>query len=42
MALLVVCAGNLKVTPHVAQNVTRNGDSAVDARTARHGGCPDP
>jgi len=28
---------NLKVTPHVAQNVKRNGGSAVDGRTTRHG-----
>jgi len=28
----------LKVTPHVAQNVKRNGGSAVDGRTTRHGG----
>jgi len=27
---------NLKVTPHVAQNVKRNGGSAVDGRTTRH------
>ena len=29
---------HLKVTPHVAQNVKRNGGSAVDGRTTRHGG----
>jgi transposase len=29
---------NLKVTPHVAQNVKRNGSSAVDGRTTRHAG----
>jgi transposase len=29
---------NLNVTPHVAQNVRRNGGSAVDARTTRHAG----
>ncbi len=29
---------NLKVTPHVAQNVNRNGGSAVDGRTTRHDG----
>ena len=29
---------NLKVTPHVAQNVKRNGGSAVDGRTTRHTG----
>jgi len=29
---------NLKVTPHVAQNVKRNGGSAVDGRTTRHAG----
>jgi IS5 family transposase len=26
----------LDVTPHVAQNTTRRGGSAIDARTARH------
>jgi hypothetical protein len=26
------------VTPHVAQNTTRRGGSAIDARTMRHGG----
>jgi transposase len=29
---------NLKVTPHVTQNVNRNGGSAVDGRTIRHAG----
>ena len=29
---------NLRVTPHVAQNVGRRGGSAVDARTTRHAG----
>lgn len=29
---------NLHVTPHVAQNVNRNGGSAIDARTTRHAG----
>lgn len=29
---------NLHVTPHVAQNVNRNGGSAIDARTTRHTG----
>ena len=29
---------NLKVTPQVAQNVKRNGGSAVDGRTTRHAG----
>ena len=29
----------LKVTPHIAQSVERNGGSAIDARTTRHGGC---
>lgn len=29
---------HLNVTPHVAQNVKRNGGSAVDGRTTRHGG----
>jgi transposase len=29
---------HLKVTPHVAQNVNRNGGSAVDGRTTRHDG----
>jgi transposase len=28
----------LGVTPHVAQNVTRRGGSAIDARTTRHAG----
>ncbi len=27
---------NLNVTPHVAQNITRRGGSAVDTRTTRH------
>jgi transposase len=29
---------HLNVTPHVAQNVNRNGGSAVDGRTTRHAG----
>lgn len=29
---------NLRVTPHVAQNVARKGGSAVDSRTTRHAG----
>lgn len=29
---------NLNVTPHVAQNVKRNGGSAIDGRTTRHEG----
>ena len=29
---------NLRVTPHVAQNVGRRGGSAIDARTTRHPG----
>jgi IS5 family transposase len=29
---------NMKVSPHVAQNHNRPGGSAIDARTARHGG----
>jgi len=29
---------NLKVTPHVAQNVKRSGGSAIDDRTTRHAG----
>jgi transposase len=29
---------NLNVTPHVAQNVNRNGGSVIDARTTRHTG----
>jgi transposase len=29
---------HLNVTPHVAQNVNRNGGSAIDGRTTRHGG----
>jgi len=29
---------NLKVTPHVAQNVKRSGGSAIDERTTRHAG----
>ena len=28
----------INVTPHVAQNTTRNGGSAIDARTTRHDG----
>lgn len=28
----------MQVTPHVAQNVKRNGGSAIDARTTRHSG----
>jgi IS5 family transposase len=29
---------NLKVTPHVAQNLERPGESAIDARTTQHHG----
>ena len=29
---------NMRVTPHVAQNVARKGGSAVDSRTTRHAG----
>ena len=29
---------DINVTPHVAQNTTRNGGSAIDGRTARHPG----
>ena len=29
---------NLRVTPHVAQNLGRRGGSAIDARTTRHSG----
>ena len=29
---------NLRVTPHVAQNLTRLGGSAIDGRTTQHGG----
>src|SRR5450432_7109 len=29
---------HMQVTPHVAQNTKRNGGSAIDARTTRHGG----
>jgi len=29
---------HLNVTPHVAQNMKRNGGSAIDGRTTRHGG----
>jgi IS5 family transposase len=29
---------NMKVTPHVAQNVNRSGGSAIDGRTTRHAG----
>jgi Transposase DDE domain len=29
---------NLSVTPHVAQNLTRRGGSAIDGRTTRHSG----
>jgi transposase len=31
------CRG-MNVTPHVAQNLARNGGSAIDGRTARHAG----
>jgi len=24
------------ITPHIAQNITRSGESAIDGRTARH------
>src|SRR6266481_2923891 len=30
--------GNLRVTPHVAQNLERRGGSAIDGRTTRHAG----
>ena len=30
--------GNLRVTPHVAQNLGRRGGSAIDGRTTRHSG----
>ena len=29
---------NLRVTPHVAQNLGRRGGSAIDGRTTRHTG----
>jgi len=29
---------HMQVTPHVAQNATRSGGSAIDERTTRHGG----
>jgi IS5 family transposase len=29
---------HLRVTPHVAQNLTRRGGSAIDGRTTRHSG----
>jgi transposase len=29
---------HMRVTPHVAQNTARNGGSAIDGRTTRHGG----
>ena len=29
---------NMNVTPHVAQNIKRNGGSAIDGRTTRHSG----
>ncbi|MDP9049866.1 MAG: IS5 family transposase [Acidobacteriota bacterium] len=29
---------NMKVTPHVAQNINRSGGSAIDERTTRHAG----
>jgi len=35
---LVLECRHLNVTPHVAQNVKRNGGSAIDARTTRHEG----
>jgi hypothetical protein len=31
---------HMNVTPHVAQNVRRNGGSAIDGRTTRHSGYP--
>lgn len=34
----VKAARRLKVTPHVAQNTTRRGGSAIDGRTTRHSG----
>ena len=33
---------NLRVTPHVAQNIKRSGGSAIDERTTRHGGYYSP
>jgi len=29
---------DLKTTPHVTQNLARNGGSAIDGRTTRHAG----
>jgi IS5 family transposase len=29
---------DINVTPHVAQNINRNGGSAIDGRTTRHSG----
>jgi hypothetical protein len=29
----------ISATPHVAQNIERNGGSAIDGRTTRHAGC---
>jgi transposase len=37
-AEFVEVARGLGVTPHVAQNLTRTGGSAIDARTTRHDG----
>jgi len=34
----VACCRQLKVTPHLAQNLARPGGSALDARTTRHPG----
>lgn len=34
----VACARELGTTPHVTQNLTRPGGSAIDARTTRHTG----
>ena len=31
---------HMNVTPHVAQNTSRPGGSAIDARTTRHAGYP--
>jgi hypothetical protein len=38
MADFVDQARQIDVTPHVAQNDTRRGGSAIDARTTRHPG----
>ncbi len=36
----VVECRHMNVTPHVAQNLRRNGGSAIDGRTTRHSGYP--